>query len=105
MPGSIRLDDIPTGNASTASNGAFRKRGASISQYPIGSDNDSDESLHVVGIRKDTDVEIVSEGRGSNSATPDPNRDLAAALYGQPGVRGTTDVQLGNWNERTKMPL
>ncbi|KAH7000305.1 hypothetical protein EDB80DRAFT_723667 [Ilyonectria destructans] len=105
MPGSIRLDDIPTGNASMGSNGGFRKRGASISQYPIGSDNDSDGSLHMVGIRKDTDVEIVSEGRRSNSATPDPNRDLATALYGQPGVRGTADVQLGNWNERTKMPL
>ncbi|KAH7144428.1 hypothetical protein B0J13DRAFT_44449 [Dactylonectria estremocensis] len=95
MPGSIRLDDIPTGNASTASNGAFRKKGASISGYPIGSDNDSDETIHMGGIRKETDVRIVTEGRAASSATPNAERDLARALYGQPGVKGSTEVKPG----------
>lgn len=88
QPGSIRLTDMPTALGSSTSESALRKKG-SMTQYPIPSENDSTDSLHE-GIRKETEVRIVAEARGH---TPDNNRDLARALYGQPGVAGRTDVE------------
>ncbi|KAH6893351.1 hypothetical protein B0T10DRAFT_482075 [Thelonectria olida] len=87
LPGSIRLNDLPTAMGSGTSEVRLKKK-QSATQYPIPSENGSMYSLHE-GIRKETEVRIVAEARGQ---TPDSQRDLARALYGQPGVAGRTDV-------------
>ncbi|KAF4980403.1 hypothetical protein FZEAL_3582 [Fusarium zealandicum] len=92
MHGSIRLDDVKTETTS----GASRNKGGGFSRYPIMSEGAaSDEYLPGDGIRKDTEVRVTEEARDGSRSRQGGESDLARALYGQPGVRGMTDIEYG----------
>ncbi|KAM0431018.1 hypothetical protein ACHAPT_005655 [Fusarium lateritium] len=95
LPGSIRLDDMNTEN--TTGTGTLRKKGDAFSQYPIITEGaSSDEYLPGDGIRKDTEVRVIEEVREGNRSRQGGETDLARALYGQPGVKRTTEIEHGS---------
>lgn len=77
--------------------GTLRKKGNAFSQYPIITEGAcSDDYLPGDGIRKDTEVRVIEEVRENNQSRQGEETDLARALYGQPGVKGKTEIEYGN---------